>query len=148
MTGRRVLAGALLGVVLLGAPLAAQAADSEGRTMVVGTGLDPCTIVQFGGTLTVVGMAWVAGYLTAVNDLTPETVSITGSTDAGGAFAWIGMYCAMNPLHTLLLATRAYAQAAYPARLTRMPDTVLPSLPTPAPTPARKQALRPRAERY
>ena len=146
MTGRRVLAGALLSTILLGAPLAAPAADSAGRTMVVGAGTTACALVQSGGTLTLESMHWFTGYLTAVNDLLPETYNITGGTNAW--VAWITRYCALNPMHMLRDATLAYVQVAYPARLTTRPDTMLPPPPTPAPTPARKQPLRSRPERY
>jgi len=146
MTGRRALAGALLCSALLTAPRAAPAVDSNNLMIVVGAGNAACTVVQYGGTLTLESMHWVTGYLTAVNDLLPETYNITGGTNAW--VAWITRYCALNPMHMLRDATLAYVQVAYPARLTTRPDTMLPPPPTPAPTPARKQPLRSRPERY
>ena len=50
-------------------------------------------------------VAWMAGYLTAVNEGTP-TARLLGPTDMQGAILWLEHYCNTNPL-------APFAQAVY-----------------------------------
>jgi len=57
--------------------------------------------------------AWVTGYLTAYNALTPDTSNILGDTDVSGAMLWLQKYCQSFPTHGLadgMLALTAHLQ--------------------------------------
>lgn len=63
--------------------------------------------------------AWVAGYLTAYNALTPETNDILGGTDLSGAMLRLQRYCEAHPGDSLAQAMLALTAELYPARRTR-----------------------------
>jgi hypothetical protein len=60
--------------------------------------------------------AWVAGYLTAYNRQTPDTVSILGKTDLNGALQWMENWCHTHPTETLGDAMRALTEEFHARR--------------------------------
>jgi hypothetical protein len=66
-------------------------------------------------------MGWVAGYMSAYNSLTPDTFSILGNSDLGGALLWIKGYCEKNPLDTVAQGMQALIWELYPKRLQKAP---------------------------
>jgi hypothetical protein len=64
--------------------------------------------------------AWVAGYLTAYNALTPDTGDILGSTDMSGAMLWLQDYCKAHPSQGLAAGTAALTAELQPRRLRMM----------------------------
>jgi hypothetical protein len=57
--------------------------------------------------------AWVTGYLTAYNALSPDTSNILGETDVSGAMLWLQKYCQSFPTRGLadgMLALTAHLQ--------------------------------------
>ena len=61
---------------------------------------------------------WVTGYLTAVNEQTPETNNIAGFTDIYGLMTWLETYCKKSPLTPFAVAVKALVTALYPERTT------------------------------
>ncbi len=64
---------------------------------------------------------WILGYLTAYNQVAPDTYGILGSTDVPGAELWIYNYCKAHPLVTLPTASTALITALRPARIVHAP---------------------------
>jgi hypothetical protein len=63
--------------------------------------------------------AWVAGYLTAYNALTPDTNDILGGTDLSGAMLRLQRYCEAHPADSLAQGMLSLTAELYPARRTR-----------------------------
>ena len=61
---------------------------------------------------------WVTGYLTAVNEQTPETNNIAGFTDIYGLMTWLETYCKKSPLTPFPVAVKALVTSLYPERTT------------------------------
>ena len=59
---------------------------------------------------------WLAGYLTAMNDLLAETYNLVGSDDLSGPMLWIENWCGKNPLRGLAEASSALVHELYPRR--------------------------------
>jgi len=58
--------------------------------------------------------AWVGGFITAYNYVGPDKSGDIGAgTDFPGMIAWIGNYCASNPLDTLGDAAEALVNQLY-----------------------------------
>jgi hypothetical protein len=67
--------------------------------------------------------AWVAGYLTAYNALTPDTGDILGGTDLSGALLWLQNYCQAHPSQGLAEGTAALTAELQPRRLRTLGGT-------------------------
>ena len=65
--------------------------------------------------------AWVAGYISAYNLLTPNTFSILGDADLGGALLWIKGYCEKNPLDNVAGAMQGLMSELYLKRTQSKP---------------------------
>jgi len=137
MQPRTLIATTLLGLAVLATPPRVHAAPRW--TIAYGVGIKTCESVLTGVTLRLDAIHWMAGYLSAVNELLPETYDITG--ESTGFAAWASQYCRLNPTHDFGTAVAAYVKAAYPTRLTTAPETVVPPLPTRPARPA--QPTRP-----
>lgn len=59
---------------------------------------------------------WINGYLTAINNITPDTYSIRVSVDKEGLLAWLDNYCKANPLFNLSDAISDLFRELYPRR--------------------------------
>jgi hypothetical protein len=79
--------------------------DQNGQYQVVGVGNHSCgewTQGRFNRDETeYVDMAWVQGFITAVNLAGPGSSDISKQTDPDGILAWIDNYCAKDPLKKL-----------------------------------------------
>jgi hypothetical protein len=64
---------------------------------------------------------WLTGYITAVNELTPDTYSITGLTDLEGVLGWVENYCKKNPTDLFFDAVKAAVLFLNPKRLRTSP---------------------------
>lgn len=60
--------------------------------------------------------AWVTGYLTAYNALTPDTSNILGETDVSAALLWLESYCKVHPSSGLAEGMLALTAELYPRR--------------------------------
>ena len=60
--------------------------------------------------------AWVTGYVTAYNALTPDTSNILGDTDVSSAMLWLQNYCKANPDSGLAEGMLALTAELYPRR--------------------------------
>lgn len=60
--------------------------------------------------------AWVAGYITAYNLLTPDTHSIAGTSDLSSMLLWLDNYCQAKPLNILPEAMQALTMKLRPKR--------------------------------
>jgi hypothetical protein len=113
------MARAILAVALLAATSGASGADRDG--VYAFHGVRNCwdyliwrrtpNSVEHG----MVG-AWVAGYLTAYNRQTPDTVSILGKTDLRGALQWIERWCHAHPAESLGDAMKALTEEFHARR--------------------------------
>jgi hypothetical protein len=65
--------------------------------------------------------AWIAGYMTAYNLLTPNTYKILGSSDLPSAELWIKNYCEKNPLDDMAGALEVLMIELYPKRAIKAP---------------------------
>jgi hypothetical protein len=60
----------------------------------------------------------VTGYLTSVNEHTPNTNNIAGFTDIYGLMTWLENFCKKSPLTPFAEAVKALVPALYPERTT------------------------------
>ncbi len=67
--------------------------------------------------------AWVAGYLTAYNAVTPDTGDILGDTDMSGALLWLQGYCKAHPAQGLAEGLAALTAELHPRRLRTLGGT-------------------------
>jgi hypothetical protein len=118
---RRFAAAVVLGTAAVSAFAPSHAADARGDFAVKGVGLAPCVDVakaieeqsplflQMGG--------WIAGYLSALNQKTPETFDLFSWQDdvtvAGAVLSW----CRANPSARLFEAAAAMAKSLEADRL-------------------------------
>ena len=121
---------ALLAALLLPATALSQGVPTP-QYGVLGVGLKSCgtwteTRAQKGDDAST-RMAWVGGFITAINSLSAGRESpftnITQGTDAEGLWAWIDNYCAQHPLDPFVFAAQALVG--------ELVSRVAPSSPTP-----------------
>lgn len=60
--------------------------------------------------------AWIAGYITAYNRLTPDTYSIFGNSNLASVELWLDSWCMANPLRNLPNGMEALIVELYPKR--------------------------------
>jgi hypothetical protein len=70
----------------------------------------------------VVNQAWLAGYLTANNYITPGTYQILGNSDLSGAELWVKNFCEKNPLKNMASAAESLLLELYPTRQIKAPN--------------------------
>lgn len=82
-------------------PLTAQAADSEGKFTVKGVGLASCERFvaerEKNSELAAMFAGWLDGYLSAINQIAPETYDVTAWEATGLLLAFIEDHCKENP---------------------------------------------------
>ena len=92
----------------------AQAADTNGVAIIVGTGNRSCSAwitdakagsSQFNASH-VQEIGWVTGYLSAYNALVWEGKNVTSETDLREILAWMNGYCSANPTQKIGGATK------------------------------------------
>jgi len=59
---------------------------------------------------------WIAGFLTGVNQILPDTYDITGHGQFSDVYDWVSNHCAAHPDETFGAALLRYYQFAYPTR--------------------------------
>lgn len=113
----------LLAALLAAGP--ALAADQNDDFRVKGVGLETCAAYLQakgqGGPLYVVSRSWLNGYLTAYNQLTPNTYDIAGNANIDGLTNWVDAFCQQNPNTTLVTAAINLMQALGPNRIAQKP---------------------------
>jgi len=67
-------------------------------------------------------LAWLAGYITAINFQTPNTNDILGNSDLYGAELWVKNYCEKNPLKNIANAAESLLIVLYPRRIIKAPN--------------------------
>src|SRR6266404_2495284 len=84
-------------------------ADVNGKYTVYGFGAESCgTFVEARrNRKNAFYLAWVTGYITAVNKVSPTTYDMLGNTDFEGAMLWIENYCNTHPLKTFAYAVNS-----------------------------------------
>ena len=104
---KRIILAALVGVLVSG-PV--WGADSKGGYQIYGPGTESCGFWTESrkGAANVsryhLSAAWVLGFLTASNLLSPGAYDITKGVGNEGLFAWIDNYCSQNPLKSISYA--------------------------------------------
>src|SRR5262249_3755210 len=80
---------------LLFIPSPGRSSDANGNYVALGFGLESCqTFLQaVSNSLDLPYRHWLAGYLTAVNKLTKDTVDMRGSNDIDGMLWLLEQYC-------------------------------------------------------
>ena len=110
-------------IVVLLLPISGICADAKEVGLVYGVGTYSCSkFVEAkrngkGGFYA----AWATGYVTGVNWTLPDTYSLLGNTDIGGAMLWLENFCQTNPLTTFATALSALVHELYPTRTTHAP---------------------------
>ena len=90
---------------LITLPIPCQARpNQEGAYEVLGVGTISCEVWTKGNFINV---AWIQGYLTAVNVFGDGPSHLAKGTDAEGIMTWIDNYCAQHPGHSLTVAAKA-----------------------------------------
>lgn len=102
---------------------AAEAADGRGRYFIMGPGKAPCR--DFVAAKDAAGdhlyASWLTGYLTAVNELAPETYSIGGAVTGDQIMQAVGDFCRQNPDQLFAVAAESLVRALKPGRLAEAP---------------------------
>lgn len=114
--------GAALGAAALAPPAAAM--DGQRRYYVIGS-VATATCLQYGGfSAEQIGQFefWMAGYLTAMNRLTPDTYDLVGTTKPEQIHAWLRQHCQQNPNQLMAVAVHALAEALHPQRVRMAPN--------------------------
>ena len=94
--------------LMLGASSGARAADENGNFLILGVGTDLCgKYLSQADSTNVIYVAWLTGFLTAIDVTTPSLRNILSGTDIDGAMSWIKDYCQQNPTATFSQAVRA-----------------------------------------
>lgn len=60
--------------------------------------------------------AWIGGYITAYNAITPNTYSILGASDYNSVILWMENWCKANPLSSVTSGMEELTIALYPRR--------------------------------
>ena len=104
----------------------AGAADPHGNFAVRGVGLETC------GTFTAerpkqaafhqLTLSWLNGYLSAYNQIAPDTYDVTAAASLDNLDARLADYCAANPDQSIAFAAIAVASILDPARIKASPD--------------------------
>ena len=66
--------------------------------------------------------AWLAGYITAHNSISPRTYQILGNSDLLGAELWVKNFCEKNPLKNLADAAESLMFELFPSRQIKAPN--------------------------
>jgi hypothetical protein len=112
-------------VLLLLLESSAMAENAKGKYIAIGFGSTSCdkyieartstTGVDYSKHLGYV--AWVAGYITAVNRRTPDVYDVLEKTDMDGALLWIENWCRTNPLELFATAVGTLTNELLPSKL-------------------------------
>ena len=86
--------------------------NQEGAYEVLGVGTISCEVwtkdrADKNNDRNFINVAWVQGYLTAVNVFGDGPSHLAKGTDAEGIMTWIDNYCAQHPGHSLTVAAKA-----------------------------------------
>lgn len=116
-----LLAAPLLATLALGWPTAAAAADAEGRFALKGGGAAPCSAFlrarQEPGVERHLFEGFVDGYITAANQLTPDTFDLVPWQSTALLIEFLGQYCERNPATSFGVAVSRLLAALAPERL-------------------------------
>jgi len=98
------------------------AVDKNERFAIKGVGANSCAVFremsakdpeayrQFGG--------WMNGYISALNETTPETFDLINFEDADTLIAYVSNYCLENPEHRFMFAVKGVAAALERSKIT------------------------------
>lgn len=101
---------------------AARAADENGSYSIRGAGTVSCqTYVSSTPAQKQYAQTWWAGYVTAMNRVTPKTFHLLGDASPAAADKWLLNYCQQNPTARFETAVNAMLKAAYPSRTQKAP---------------------------
>ena len=116
---------ALLAAGLLAAPLL-PAKDIDEQYAVFSVGGDPCSDYllarQAGAEPEQRYLHWIAGYLSAFNQIVPNTYNILGGRDFGDFLGELDGYCRAHRDTLLVAALSVLAERMYPDRLNLSPN--------------------------
>jgi hypothetical protein len=102
----------------------AGATDEAGRYFIMGPGKAPCAefiAAKAKGTDNLYA-SWITGYLTAINEKSADTYSITGVVTGDQIMLGLEDYCRKNPDRLFAVAAEALTQALTPQRLRAAPQ--------------------------
>ncbi len=119
-----------MGRLLIGATIMAllttqaQATDEAGRYFIMGPGKAPCAefiAAKAKGTDHLYA-SWVTGYLTAINEKSADTYSVSGTVTGDQIMLGLEDYCRNNPDRLFAVAAEALTQALIPQRQRSAPQ--------------------------
>jgi hypothetical protein len=110
-------------LLLVCMPSSGSSSDAKGNYVALGFGLASCqTFLQARSNgLDLPYRHWLTGYLTAVNQLTTDTVDIRGTTNIDGMLWSLEQYCIKHRQHSFSRAVGFLGADLYPKRRTHMP---------------------------
>ncbi len=112
-----LIAGPLVAAILASTMPTAHAADAKGSYAIRGAGSVTCsTYVNASPQQKTYAQTWWAGYLTAMNRVTPNTYHLLGTVSVETADAWLVKYCQANPDTLFETAVNQMLKTAYPNR--------------------------------
>jgi hypothetical protein len=114
----------MLAAALLAAPAAAK--DIDEQYAVFSVGGNPCSDYlaarEAGGEPEQRHLHWIAGYLSAFNQIVPGTYNILGQRDFGSFLTELDGYCRAHRDELLVSALSVLAERMYPDRLNLSPN--------------------------
>lgn len=116
----------LLGFTLLAYSLACQAGGPDGRFVIYDRAQDTCgqfiETRRFNQQENTIYSVWLAGYITAYNNLKPDTTDLINLQNPhdpapmAGPMAWIEKYCLDHPMSFFMEAVKQFTDTQYPNR--------------------------------
>jgi hypothetical protein len=101
----------------------AQAADGSGHYFIVGAGSHTCQeYTRATPDQKLYAETWMAGYISAINRLTPDTYHVAGETSVENVNGMIAQYCGENPDTSLGVAIHRVLERLYPQRIRQSPN--------------------------
>jgi len=94
--------------LVVGGPAAGWAGDRNGDYAIVGYGSYACSSLSQDIDAGVAN--WVAGYLTAINQLYDGVYDLKGDQDLDGVVDWIYTYCSSHPNDGVATAASAFVK--------------------------------------
>lgn len=108
---------AALAMLTVASASSARAADAKGNFAIRGAGTVSCTdYINATPEQKIYAQTWWAGYLTAMNRVTPDTYNLLGRSSIEDADNWLLTYCRQNPNERFATAVHEMLKALYPSR--------------------------------
>lgn len=122
---KNLLPKSLLLLTLASVPVVGNTADGQGNYAIWGPGGNSCNHFNHAFEKNDVGdyQAYLMGYLTAINTLTPDTYEATGRNSITESLKAVADYCATNPIDSVDRALHHLLDATHESRVRAAPGS-------------------------